>query len=49
LLEKLETTEYDEKLAEFNSKFHNEIEDLTKEYDLKFRCIFDLLKLKLLP
>jgi len=31
LLEELENAEYDEKLAEFYSKFHNEIEDLTKD------------------
>lgn len=31
LLKDLETVEYDEKLANFYSKFHNQIEDLTKK------------------
>ncbi len=31
LLKNLETAEYDEELAKFYSKFHNEIEDLTKK------------------
>lgn len=31
LLKNLETAEYDEELDKFYSKFHNEIEDLTKK------------------
>ena len=31
LLDELESVEYDKELADFYSKFHNEIDDLTKK------------------